>query len=88
MRSMNAKRKSLKGTTMSWKNNFKQPVWNLSDPAQARHWLKALRIRGKPIEFLEQADGGRISIDDASDEQVLRICHEMAMQLRDKGAQA
>jgi hypothetical protein len=54
--------------------------WNLSDPVQARDFLKNVRMgeQGNQITYLQQEDGTRVSIDDASDEQVFQVVEMVA----------
>lgn len=65
--------------------------WKLNSPSMCRDFLKAVRFpsdSGEPnkITFLQQADGKQLSIDEASDEQVMQIANELAeaAERRDK----
>jgi hypothetical protein len=55
-------------------------MWNLSSPKMCRDFLKNVRFgpEGSSITYLQQADGNQVSIDDATDEQVLQIAAELA----------
>lgn len=54
--------------------------FDLSDPAQAREFLKSIRVKGKGrITFLETASGEKVSIDDASDEQILQLVKDLKL---------
>ena len=54
--------------------------WNLNDPKEAREFLKSLRIgpKGAKIQFLQTEGGQQISIDEASDFQILKLVRQMA----------
>lgn len=54
--------------------------WRLDSPSMCRDFLKSIRMGpwGGRIEYLQQADGKQISIDDATDEQVLQVAREFA----------
>lgn len=60
--------------------------WDLSNPAHCRDFLKALRFdngtkEGSKITTLRQADGKEVTIDEASDEQVLELVNEFAQAM-------
>lgn len=63
-------------------NAPKPPVqfWDLSKPAMCRDFLKQVRIgpNESRITFLTDATGRQMSIDDASDEQILQITNDIA----------
>lgn len=71
-------------------NNVSQ-FWDLSKPKMCRHFLKNLRIgpEGAKIEFLQTEDGGKISIDEATDEQILQVANDIAeaMEMAKQGKQ-
>lgn len=56
--------------------------WDLSDPKQARDFLKNVQFgdRKNPgfIKYLKTVEGTEISIDDASDEQVFQVVNMIA----------
>ncbi len=54
--------------------------WNLNSPKMCRDFLKQVRIGpgGAQITQLTQADGKVISIDEASDEQVIELCKDFS----------
>jgi hypothetical protein len=55
-------------------------VWKLNSPSMCRDFLKQVRIgkEGNQITYLQQADGKQVSIDEASDQQVLQVANELA----------
>jgi hypothetical protein len=54
-------------------------VWKLDSPKMCRDFLKRVRFgEGKHITHLTQADGKEVSLDDASDEQLLQVANEIA----------
>jgi len=54
--------------------------WDLRKASDCRDFLRCLRFgtERKRIEFLEQLDGREVSIDDATDDQVLQIAAQLA----------
>lgn len=60
--------------------------WNLSSPKMCRDFLKQVRIgpKGARITQLTQGDGKVITIDEATDEQVLQLCEEFAEAMNDR----
>lgn len=54
--------------------------WKLDSPKMCRDFLKSVRIGPdeNKIEFLEQEDGKRITLDDASDDQIMQVAAEIA----------
>ena len=60
----------------------------LDTPAKCREFIKSARIgpQGARVEYLEQADGKRVSIDDASDAQVEQVAAELAEALNKASA--
>lgn len=63
----------------------------LDTPAKCREFIKSARFpsdSGKEnfITFLEQADGTRVSIDDASDAQIKQVASELAEALNKASA--
>ena len=57
-----------------------EQFWNLSSPKMCRDFLKQVRIgpTGAQIKELTQADGKTVSLDEATDEQVLQVANEIA----------
>ena len=55
-------------------------VWKLNSPKMCRDFLKQVQIgpAGSKITFLTQADGKQISLDEATDEQVMQVANELA----------
>jgi hypothetical protein len=60
--------------------------WMLDSPSMRRDFLKKVRLGevGAKITFLRQADGKEVSVDEASDEQVLQVANEIALALERK----
>lgn len=56
-----------------------QKEWNLERPSEAREFLRQVRIGPAKarIKFLRDEHGQDISLDDASDTQVLQTVREM-----------
>lgn len=48
-------------------------VWKLDSPMHCRDFLKKAFLDGKPITTLTTESGKDISIDEASDEQVMEV---------------
>lgn len=63
-----------------------QKFWNLSSPKMCRDFLKQVRFgpQGAQITQLTQADGKVVTIDEATDEQVLQLCQEFAEAMGEK----
>lgn len=61
-----------------------EQLWDLSSPKMCRDFLKKVRIgpQGASIEFLQQEDGTKFSIEEASDEQILQVANEIAEALK------
>lgn len=58
-----------------------EKFWKLDSPSMCRDFLKQVRHGqppGKTIEYLETESGRRVSIDEASDEQVMQIANDIA----------
>lgn len=54
-------------------------TWDLNSGPDCRDFLKALVLGGGArITFLQQADGRKVSIDEASDAQVMGVVQELA----------
>lgn len=75
---------------MNWKDRLgpKKKTWKLSDPLQARDWLKHLRIKGAKIDFVELANGTQLTIDECSDAQIVNFCEEFSLAMAGKKNQA
>lgn len=67
------------------KNNVTH-YWDLSNPKQCRNFLKEVRIgkEGAKITYLQQADGTEVSLDDASDDQILDVANQIAEAMNSK----
>lgn len=55
--------------------------WKLDSPQMCRDFLKSVRVGDPPgarVEFLGQADGKQISIDEATDQQVMEAAAMVA----------
>lgn len=61
---------------MSYDNVTK--FWRLDSPSQCRDFIKSARLDGKQITTLTTESGKEISVDDASDEQVMEVAGWMA----------
>ncbi len=59
------------------KNNLEQ-FWRLNSPSMCRDFLKQIRLDGKEITVLTQADGKNVSIDEAADEAIMDLARELA----------
>lgn len=73
-----------------WKSGSDDVVI-IDTPAKCREFIKSIRIgpkneKARKIEFLEQADGKRVSIDEASDAQVEQVAMELADALNKASA--
>jgi len=57
-----------------------EKFWRLDSPSMCRDFLKyvCIGLEGAKIEYLQQADGKRLSIDEATDEQVMELVQEIA----------
>lgn len=59
-----------------------QKFWDLSSPKMCRDFLKEVRFGDKKnpsrIEYFQTESGKQISIDEASDEQILEIAKDFA----------
>lgn len=64
-----------------------EKFWKLNSPKMCRDFLKSLRFgpQGSAITELTQADGKTISVDDATDEQVLQVANELAEAMGKRG---
>lgn len=65
-------------------------MWDLSDPVQCRDFLKKLRVgpNGEACTHVYLADGTELTIDEASDEQIVTLCTEMAETVASQENQA
>jgi len=62
-----------------------EKMWDFSRPEQCREFLKSVRIgqKGGQITHLMDSSGKELTIDEASDAQVLDLCKEIAEVLSD-----
>lgn len=60
--------------------------WKLDSPSMCRDFLKQIRLGkdGDRITFLQQSDGKQVSLDEASDEQVMQVANELAEAHRER----
>lgn len=60
--------------------------WKLDSPSMCRDFLKSVRHTDWPdgISYLQTASGKRLSIDEASDEQVMEVAGWFAEAMRRK----
>lgn len=50
---------------------------DLDNPKDAKFFLRGVRFSGKPIEFVDLADGRRLAINDMTDEQLVRYAKDI-----------
>jgi hypothetical protein len=63
-----------------------EKFWRLDSPAMCRDFLKSVRMgpKGSKITELTQADGKVLSIDEASDAQVLELANDLADAMKQR----
>jgi hypothetical protein len=64
-----------------WVINANGEKYNLSNPDQARRWLKHELIYGKKIETLSSNTGNLYSIDNCPDHLLVDFCSSLAREI-------
>ncbi len=65
-------------------------MFDLSKPADCRAWLRELRVgpMNSQIEYVFAEDGTKLTLDEASDEQVMELAQSIAEGAMARGNQA
>lgn len=68
----------------------KGPFYNLEVPAEARAWLKTVQLLPdhRFIEWIELESGLRVTLDQASDRQILMLANQIYMNTEAQRNQA